>query len=66
ARAPLLCQECHEPTSHRGGIPGFAPGTGTGSRQTGITLARSCLNCHTNIHGTNNPTNSSNQRTFRR
>ena len=65
-RGPLLCQQCHEPTSHRGGIPGFDPGTGTGSRQVGITLARSCLNCHTNIHGTNNPTSSSTQRTFRR
>jgi DmsE family decaheme c-type cytochrome len=65
-RAPLLCQQCHEPTSHRGGIPGFNPGQGTGSGTVGITLARACMNCHTNIHGTNNPSNSSNQRTFRR
>ena len=65
-RAPVLCQQCHEPTSHRGGLPGLNPGTGTGSRSVGITLARSCLNCHTNIHGTNNPANVSNERTFRR
>lgn len=65
-RGPLLCQQCHEPTSHRGGLPGFAPGNGTTSRQVGITLARNCLNCHTNIHGTNNPSDISNERTFRR
>ncbi len=65
-RASLLCQQCHEPTSHRGGIPGFDPGNTTASRSVGITLARSCLNCHTNIHGTNNPSNLSNERTLRR
>jgi DmsE family decaheme c-type cytochrome len=65
-RAPLLCQQCHEPTSHRGGLPGFNPGNDNGSRSVGITLARACLNCHTNIHGTNNPSNLSNERTLRR
>lgn len=63
-RAPMLCQQCHEPSSHRGAAPGFAPTNGTGGR--GITQARSCLNCHTNIHGTNNPVNVGNERTFRR
>ncbi|CAB1367700.1 DmsE family decaheme c-type cytochrome [Denitratisoma oestradiolicum] len=65
-RAPLLCQECHEPSSHQGGIPGFANSTGTTSMGRGITNARSCLNCHTSIHGSNNPANVSNERTFRR
>src|SRR6267142_2610067 len=49
-RQPWLCQECHEPTSHRGNF-GSLTGQGTGAN----TLARGCLNCHTQIHGTNNP-----------
>jgi DmsE family decaheme c-type cytochrome len=60
-RSPFLCQECHEPTSHRGNF-GSLTGTGTGAN----TLARGCLNCHTNIHGTNNPIDDTGQRTFRR
>lgn len=65
-RPPFLCQQCHEPTSHRGGIPGLAAGTGASSGTRGITQARACLNCHTNIHGSNNPANIGNERTFRR
>ena len=38
----------------------------TGSSTGANTLARGCLNCHTNIHGTNNAGNISNERTFRR
>ena len=60
-RSPFLCQQCHEPTSHRGGI-----GTLTGTSTSASTLARGCLNCHTNIHGTNNPSDITNERTFRR
>jgi DmsE family decaheme c-type cytochrome len=64
-RGPFLCQQCHEPTSHRGGTAGLG-GLGGTSPGASITLARSCLNCHTNIHGTNNPRDVSNERTFRR
>lgn len=60
-RPPFLCQQCHEPTSHRGNIA-----TLTGSATSANALARGCLNCHTNIHGTNNPASIANQRTFRR
>jgi DmsE family decaheme c-type cytochrome len=60
-RSPFLCQQCHEPTSHRGSI-----GSRTATSTSANTLARGCLNCHTNIHGTNNPANISNERTFRR
>jgi DmsE family decaheme c-type cytochrome len=60
-RSPWLCQECHEPTSHRGNFGSLA-GTSTGAN----TLARGCVNCHTNIHGSNNPSDDSGQRTFRR
>jgi DmsE family decaheme c-type cytochrome len=65
-RSPFLCQQCHEPTSHRGNIPGLLTGTGTTAGARGITQARSCLNCHTNIHGGNNPLNSSESRSLRR
>jgi DmsE family decaheme c-type cytochrome len=60
-RPPFLCQQCHEPTSHRGNF-----GSLTGTSTSANTLARGCLNCHTQIHGTNNPANIGNQRTFRR
>lgn len=60
-RSPFLCQQCHEPASHRGNFPSLT-GTSTGANLAG----RGCLNCHTNIHGTNNPANISNERTFRR
>lgn len=61
-RPPFLCQECHEPTSHRGNVGSLTP---IGSTSNNLA-ARGCLNCHTNIHGTNNPLDSGNERTFRR
>jgi DmsE family decaheme c-type cytochrome len=60
-RSPFLCQSCHEPTSHRD-----TPGSLTGTSTSANLMARGCLNCHTQIHGTNNPANVGNQRTFRR
>lgn len=65
-RPPMLCQQCHEPASHQSGIPGFANSFNTSSGGRGITQGRACLNCHTNIHGSNNPTDTGNTRTFRR
>lgn len=65
-RAPMLCQQCHEPSTHQQAIPGFGVGTGRSSGTVGIAMARSCLNCHTQIHGTNNPVNQAGERTFRR
>ena len=66
-RAPFLCQQCHEPTSHRGNVGSFiGPQNTAGGSTAANLLARGCLNCHTNIHGTNNPADISNERTFRR
>lgn len=62
ARPPFLCQQCHEPTGHRGSIASL---TGSALQRT-VILARGCLNCHTNIHGTNNPVDAPGERTFRR
>lgn len=64
SRPPFLCQQCHEPTSHRGNLATVAPPPPWSTNQN--TMARGCLNCHTNIHGTNNPRDVSNERTFRR
>jgi DmsE family decaheme c-type cytochrome len=60
-RAPFLCQSCHEPTSHRGNM-----GTPATSGTNANLLARGCLNCHTNIHGTNNVFDDAADRSFRR
>ena len=62
-RPPFLCQQCHEATSHRGTVPSLVFGTGT---TTGVTLGRGCVNCHTNIHGGNNPSGLPDARTLRR
>jgi DmsE family decaheme c-type cytochrome len=61
-RAPFLCQQCHEPTSHRGNFGDPALTTGTNA----VLIARGCVNCHTNIHGSNNPVDNTNERAFRR
>jgi DmsE family decaheme c-type cytochrome len=62
-RAPFLCHECHTP--HGGFIPqvigaqvtGNKPtnANGLGKGTTNLTQGRSCLNCHTEVHGSNNP-----------
>ena len=56
-RQPFLCQTCHTPHGP------FPPGVATGGapQQPGwfngstITQGRGCTNCHTQIHGSNNP-----------
>lgn len=65
-RPPFLCQQCHEATTagtHQGNIPSVHIAGTTSGR--GITLARACLNCHTLIHGSNNPIANSASRSFR-
>jgi DmsE family decaheme c-type cytochrome len=66
-RPPYLCQECHEPGDHQGNIPSITTRpttTNAPSPAAGIILARGCVNCHTNIHGTNNPLDLDGQRIF--
>lgn len=52
-RAPQLCQSCHSEQGHPSiaegpeGLPG-----GTASR---FLLSQGCLNCHSQIHGSNHP-----------
>ncbi|MEO8103990.1 MAG: DmsE family decaheme c-type cytochrome [Betaproteobacteria bacterium] len=60
-RAPFLCHQCHTP--HGGFIPQVigkqntppANANGLGKGTTNVTQGRSCLNCHTEVHGSNNP-----------
>jgi DmsE family decaheme c-type cytochrome len=59
ARTPRLCQSCHDWTQHPGSpYTSFEtfPGTATGSKNR--MIARSCLNCHSQIHGSNGPSTS--------
>jgi DmsE family decaheme c-type cytochrome len=60
-RMPFLCQSCHTPhgavtATVRGGPGATAiPGPLTGKNSVIAMQGRSCLNCHTQIHGGNNP-----------
>lgn len=55
SRAPFLCQSCHDPAGgHHGAAANLANATSTSPGGAGMgTMARGCLNCHTNIHGSN-------------
>lgn len=60
ARAPFLCHQCHTP--HGPNVPQLLGAqvvpnsvTTTGKNAVNITMARGCLNCHTAVHGSNNP-----------
>jgi DmsE family decaheme c-type cytochrome len=52
-RAPFLCQQCHEARGHPSvpmtpqGLPGGTPSP--------YLLAGACLNCHSQVHGSNHP-----------
>jgi DmsE family decaheme c-type cytochrome len=52
-RAPLLCQQCHSQAGHPSvaytgsGLPGGSPSP--------FVLAGSCMNCHSQVHGSNSP-----------
>jgi DmsE family decaheme c-type cytochrome len=65
ARSPFLCQECHSDTSHRSQAGALPSGRTTGSGLLG-SVARGCMNCHTNIHGSNSKENSATSGRFRR
>ena len=56
-RAPLLCQQCHSAVGH----PAFDY-TGEDIDDVGrqnYLLSRSCMNCHSQVHGSNHPSGSS-------
>ena len=54
SRVPQLCQSCHDATQHPGTIyTGF--NTFQGNAPTNRMFSRSCLNCHSEIHGSSGP-----------
>ncbi len=56
-RPPFLCQQCHSTTNHSNvAFSGLnvAPGLG-GSAASVFMVGKSCLNCHSSIHGSNHP-----------
>jgi DmsE family decaheme c-type cytochrome len=46
ARTPMLCQQCHIQGRHQ---------TVAGKPNTAFTINRSCVTCHSQIHGSNHP-----------
>ncbi|MEC5386129.1 DmsE family decaheme c-type cytochrome [Uliginosibacterium sp. H3] len=65
ARAPFLCQDCHSHDSHPGQAAALPNAPSNSTSMLG-TVARGCLNCHTNIHGGNSTVNSATAGRFRR
>lgn len=53
--APLLCQQCHTVSGHPSvaRTPAGLPGGSAGA--SGFLLAGSCMNCHSQVHGSNHP-----------
>lgn len=50
-RAPLLCQQCHSP----GGHPSNVYDGSAVTNSSALVLAKGCLNCHSQVHGSNHP-----------
>jgi DmsE family decaheme c-type cytochrome len=55
-RAPLLCQGCHSQDGHPS-LPQDESGLVTGLPSKYL-LGQSCLNCHSEVHGSNHPSGS--------
>ncbi len=71
ARAPMLCQQCHTPhvsgnvgaLGGQSGVYTLAPGQtlpqvsslSGGKNVVNMWQGRSCMNCHTQVHGSNSP-----------
>jgi DmsE family decaheme c-type cytochrome len=55
-RAPLLCQSCHSQSGHPS-IAQDADGLAAGTPSQYL-LGQSCLNCHSQVHGSNHPSGS--------
>ena len=62
ARPPFLCHQCHTPHGAniaqlrgQGQTSTLLSGTTSGKSGINYTQGRGCLNCHNQIHGSNNP-----------
>jgi len=65
SRPPFLCQDCHATVGHPTQLAGIPTARTAGTGLLG-TVGRGCLNCHTNIHGSNSTQNSATAGRFRR
>jgi DmsE family decaheme c-type cytochrome len=58
-RPPFLCQSCHTPHTpvqpSLTGQPSTSPNSLGWWTGAAITQGRGCVNCHTQVHGSNNP-----------
>jgi DmsE family decaheme c-type cytochrome len=52
-RPPLLCQQCHSPAGHPG--VAYTPELANDELNNRFMLGRACLNCHSQVHGSNHP-----------
>ena len=52
-RPPFLCQSCHSQRGHPS--ISYTDGSLPDSNPSAMVLDRSCLNCHTQVHGSNHP-----------
>ncbi len=52
-RPPLLCQSCHSQRAHPS--LSFTPEGLAGRNPSAFLLGGSCLNCHSQVHGSNHP-----------
>jgi len=60
-RPPYLCQQCHD-TSHHSGSP-YGGETYIGGRAPQVQASgKGCLNCHSQVHGSNSPSGAFNLR----
>lgn len=59
SRPPFMCQECHDGPHTSGQAVGPNAGgrqvTGAVAAPSAMQTGRSCMNCHSQIHGTNSP-----------
>ena len=53
ARGPFLCQQCHSANFHPS--QAFDGRSTTNSSSNAYILGKNCLNCHSQVHGSNHP-----------
>jgi DmsE family decaheme c-type cytochrome len=56
-RPPLLCQQCHSASGHPS--EAYTSDDMGDNRDSRFMLARGCMNCHSEVHGSNHPSSSS-------
>ena len=57
-KVPFLCLDCHSATNDMGGVGVSVHSVAPGSGSLYLYGDRSCLNCHSQIHGSNSPSGS--------